>query len=77
MKDDLYNEENPNNIPPREIPSRNDPEKPYPDRAPSTDPEKNQNDTRKHPKSGYDEKNPKSKKDIKNIQDHPENQNTG
>lgn len=38
-------------------------------------------DPRKHPAPGYDEKNPKNKKDIKrdkkNIQDHPENQNTG
>lgn len=29
-------------------------------------------DPRKHPRPGYDEKNP-----TKNIQEHPENQNTG
>ena len=31
-------------------------------------------DPRKHPKPGYDEKNPSNKN---NVQDHPENQNTG
>lgn len=35
---------------------------------------KNPKDPRKHPRPGYDEKNPSSKK---NIQDHPENQNSG
>lgn len=37
-------------------------------------PLKNPGDPRKNPKPGYDEKNPGSKKDI---QDHPEDQNTG
>lgn len=37
----------------------------------------NPHDPRKNPQPGYDEKNPRSKKDIKNIQDNPGNQNTG
>ena len=34
----------------------------------------NPQDPRKHPKPGYDEKNPKNKKDI---QENPGDQNTG
>lgn len=39
----------------------------------SHEPKKNPSDPRKNPRPGYDEKNPSGK----NIQDHPENQNTG
>lgn len=44
------------------------------DNQKTEDQHKNPDDPRKNPRPGYDEKNPKSKKDI---QEYPEDQNTG